>query len=64
MGYHEDFVDLRQGKATGGDMTITDAIAVVAAVVFGAVHCIAWYPEFHLHFEQQLWRSSTILIIS
>ncbi|KZP06874.1 hypothetical protein FIBSPDRAFT_763657 [Athelia psychrophila] len=44
--------------------TIADKIALFVAMVFGAVHCMAWYSEFQTHLELQLWRSSAITIIA
>ncbi|KZP17671.1 hypothetical protein FIBSPDRAFT_746605 [Athelia psychrophila] len=39
---------------------IADFISPLVAMVFGAVHCIAWHSEFQSQIEQQLWRSSAI----
>lgn len=72
-GDQDDYVDLRKctrvptfwaGKADGSDFAIADVTALVVAMVFGAVHCIAWDSEFQSHLEQQLWRSSAITIIA
>jgi len=35
---------------------------MVAGVVFGAIHCIAWYFNFRSHSELFLWRLSSIAI--
>ena len=42
----------------------THAAAGLVAVIFGAVHCIAWSFQFPSHMEQMLWRISAIAIIS
>ncbi|KAF7984848.1 hypothetical protein HWV62_10803 [Athelia sp. TMB] len=73
MGMQDDYVDLRQctrvptfwaANRTGDDAVIADGIALLVAMVFGAVHCIAWSYAFQSHLEQQLWRASAIAIIA
>ncbi|KZP06199.1 hypothetical protein FIBSPDRAFT_1053661 [Athelia psychrophila] len=73
IGNQDSYVDLRKcqrvptfwaGNADGTIFLIADATALVVAMMFGAVHCIAWYSEFQSHLEQQLWRWSAITIIA
>ncbi|KAF7984869.1 hypothetical protein HWV62_10845 [Athelia sp. TMB] len=72
MGAQDRYGDLRRctrvptfWAADGdGDALIADGIALLVAMVFGAVHCIAWSYTFQSHLEQQLWRASAIAIIS
>ncbi|KAF7979532.1 hypothetical protein HWV62_42118 [Athelia sp. TMB] len=73
MGFQDGSVDLRQctrvptfwaGNADGNDAVIADVVALLVAMVFGAVHCIAWFDSSQSHFEQQLWRASAIAIIT
>ncbi|KAF7984854.1 hypothetical protein HWV62_10815 [Athelia sp. TMB] len=45
-----------------GSALIADTIALLVAIVFGAVHCIAWSYPFQSHLEQQLWRASAVAI--
>ncbi|KZP06872.1 hypothetical protein FIBSPDRAFT_876071 [Athelia psychrophila] len=56
IGAQDDYVDL-------DDVFPADMIALFVAMVFGAVHCMAWNSEFQTHLELQLWRSSAIAII-
>jgi hypothetical protein len=58
---------LRVPTFYGGDWTIQDQLfigvgASFVAVVFGAIHCIAWSFQFPTHVEKILWRSSAIVI--
>ncbi|KAF7984862.1 hypothetical protein HWV62_10831 [Athelia sp. TMB] len=75
MGQQDEFVDLRRCTRVptfwAADRTddaihavIADGIALLVAMVFGAVHCIAWSYAFQSHLEQQLWRASAIAIIA
>lgn len=73
MGFQDDFATLRQctrvptfwaGNADGNDATTADAIALLVAMAFGAVHCMAWFDSSQSHLEQQLWRASAIAIIT
>lgn len=41
-----------------------DVIALLVAMAFGAVHCIAWFYAFSFHFELLMWRISAIAIIA
>jgi hypothetical protein len=38
-------------------------ITTVVTLVFGAIHCVAWFFQFPTHTEQSLWRLSSCLII-
>ncbi|KZP20616.1 hypothetical protein FIBSPDRAFT_954324 [Athelia psychrophila] len=70
VGGQDRYVDLRQctrvptfwAGNVGGASLIADVIALLVAMVFGAVHCIAWYSDFQSPLETQLWRSSAIAI--
>ncbi|KAF7984580.1 hypothetical protein HWV62_13805 [Athelia sp. TMB] len=75
VGWQDDHVNLRRctqvptfwvGRANHGtDYTMfVNLVEVLVAMVFGAVHCIAWSYTFHSHLEQQLWRASAIVIIA
>ncbi|KAF7984870.1 hypothetical protein HWV62_10847 [Athelia sp. TMB] len=73
IGGQDECVDLRQctrvptfwaGNADGDDAVIADVIALLVAMVFGAVHCIAWFDSSQSPLEQQLWRASAIAIIT
>lgn len=51
------------GKPDNGEIANADIIALLLAIVFGAVHCIAWsYASSH-YLELCLWRISAIAII-
>lgn len=43
---------------------IADAIALVVAMAFGAVHCVAWSYAFPSHAELLMWRVSAISIVA
>ncbi|KAF7974346.1 hypothetical protein HWV62_12412 [Athelia sp. TMB] len=72
MGAQDAYVDLRQcirvptfwAADREGDAIYADIIALLVAMAFGAVHCIAWSYAFQSHLEQQLWRASAITIIA
>ncbi|KAF7984843.1 hypothetical protein HWV62_10793 [Athelia sp. TMB] len=73
IGNQDSYVDLREccrvptfwaGDRNGGDALIADIIALLVAMVFGAVHCIAWSDGFRTPLEQQLWRTSTITVVA
>ncbi|KZP34112.1 hypothetical protein FIBSPDRAFT_990536 [Athelia psychrophila] len=40
-----------------------DAIALVFAMVFGAIHCIAWSFAFPSHAEKLIWRMASIALV-
>lgn len=42
----------------------TDVMALVVAMVFGAVHCIAWSYAFLSPMEQLMWRVSAVSIVA
>ncbi|KAF7984874.1 hypothetical protein HWV62_10855 [Athelia sp. TMB] len=71
-GLQDDYVDLRQctrvptfwaGKPND-EVMFADIIVLLLAMVFGAVHCIAWFDSSQSHLEQQVWRASAIAIIT
>ncbi|KAF7984855.1 hypothetical protein HWV62_10817 [Athelia sp. TMB] len=74
IGLQDDYVDLRECTRVptfwAGDVDddydfiTADVIALLVAMVFGAVHCIAWSYPFQSHLEQQLWRASAIAIVA
>ncbi|KAF7979534.1 hypothetical protein HWV62_42122 [Athelia sp. TMB] len=41
-----------------------DGIALLVAMIFGAVHCVAWTDGFPSPLEQWLWRASAIAMIA
>lgn len=49
--------------ANGDDICIGDVVALLAAMVFGSVHCIAWSYAFPSHMEQLMWRMSAATIV-
>jgi hypothetical protein len=51
------------GELSGDDDPRTHAVTGLVAVIFGAIHCIAWSFQFPSHMEQMLWRVSAIAII-
>ena len=51
------------GESSGDDDPRTHAVTGLVAVIFGAIHCIAWSFQFPSHMEQILWRVSAIAII-
>ncbi|KAF7974338.1 hypothetical protein HWV62_12396 [Athelia sp. TMB] len=73
IGNQDSYVDLREcrrvptfwaGDRNGGDAIIADIIALLVAMAFGAVHCIAWSDGFRTPLEQQLWRASTVTVVA
>ncbi|KAF7974339.1 hypothetical protein HWV62_12398 [Athelia sp. TMB] len=72
VGLQDKAVDLRQCTRVPtfwaadriGEAIYADVVALLVAMVFGAVHCIAWNDSSRSHLEQQLWRASTIAIIT
>lgn len=73
VGGQDQLVDLRRcervptfwaGNPDDDVILLADVIALLVAMVFGAVHCIAWSSQFQSHLEQQLWRYSAIAIIA
>lgn len=72
LGNQDRYVDLRHctrvptfWAGDPGEIIIYgDIIALLVAMVFGAVHCIAWFDTFQSPLEQQLWRASAIAIIA
>ncbi|KAI0056671.1 hypothetical protein BV25DRAFT_1920809 [Artomyces pyxidatus] len=76
LGTHDNFVDLRQMDcaptfyggaavlAVGDNAFLADVVALVAAMVFGAVHCLAWSYVFPSKAETLLWRMSSSAIIA
>ncbi|KAI0059815.1 hypothetical protein BV25DRAFT_1993318 [Artomyces pyxidatus] len=72
-GWHDDTVDLRKerrvptfygGSTNGGKTPLADIyVALVAAMVFGAVHCAAWHYPFLSHAEKLIWRVSSLAIV-
>jgi hypothetical protein len=71
-GGQDNWVDLHQrkkvpsfysGKPTDSAALTADGITLVAGVVFGAIHCIAWSFDFRSHTELFLWRLSSITAV-
>jgi len=50
------------GELKGGEYACAAFVAGLFAVIFGAVHCIAWSFEFPTPTEQLLWRISSLAI--
>ncbi|KAF7974176.1 hypothetical protein HWV62_13309 [Athelia sp. TMB] len=73
MGSPDDDVDLHSlqrvptfwaGKPDGDDIGHADYVALLVAMIFGGVHCIAWSYPFPSHIELLLWRVSAVTIIA
>ncbi|KZP34023.1 hypothetical protein FIBSPDRAFT_943096 [Athelia psychrophila] len=73
VGIQDDEVDLRgeeqvpafyAGKPDHHLVLLADFIALLIALIFGAVHCIAWSFTFPSHVEQHLWRISSTAIVA
>lgn len=52
------------GKLEESEQFFTDIIASIVAILFGAIHCIAWSFQHPSHTEQVLWRISSIAVAS
>ncbi|KAI0059836.1 hypothetical protein BV25DRAFT_1918210 [Artomyces pyxidatus] len=75
-GWQDSHVNLRKerrvplfyGGSTGdvGDNSsfLADVLALLAAVVFGAVHCAAWHYAFPSYAETMIWRISSLAIVA
>ncbi|KAI0059852.1 hypothetical protein BV25DRAFT_1889281 [Artomyces pyxidatus] len=73
-GAQDQFVDLRKERRVptfygGGDTDdnnslYADILALCAAMVFGAVHCLAWNYAFPSHAEKIIWRVSSLAIVA
>lgn len=50
--------------AGGRDVGVANTIALAAAMVFGAVHWIAWSYTFPSHLEQLMWRMSAFTVVA
>jgi hypothetical protein len=50
------------GKPKDKEIGAADGITVATGVVFGAIHCIAWFFDFPSHTELFLWRLSSAAI--
>lgn len=46
----------------GSSVIVADIIALLVAMVFGAVHCIAWSSAMPTETEQIMWRASAVAI--
>ena len=72
MGLQDQYVDLRKctqvptfwAADRGHHVLEADLIALLVAMVFGAVHCIAWSDAFRSPLERQMWRVSAIAIVA
>lgn len=72
IGTQDDKVDLSTlsqvpifyaGKPEEHQVLFADAIALTFAIVFGAIHCIAWSFVFPSHAEKLLWRISAVALV-
>lgn len=52
------------GAENDNSVLAADIIALFVAMIFGAVHCIAWSYEFPSPIERLLWRISAIIIVA
>ncbi|KAF7975219.1 hypothetical protein HWV62_10168 [Athelia sp. TMB] len=73
IGGQDEIVNLRPlqrvptfwaGEADSNDFIKADFIALLVAMAFGAVHCIAWSYTFASHAELLMWRSSAVAVIA
>lgn len=71
VGSQDDWVDLHRrsnvpifysGKPEVFEGYTADGITLAAGVVFGAIHCIAWYFEFSSSTQAFIWRLSSLSI--
>jgi len=71
MGYQDNGVNLHEraevpmfysGDPDEKEVRIADGITLAAGVVFGGIHCIAWFFHFRSHAELFLWRLSSVAI--
>lgn len=51
------------GKPEEHHILLADALALLVAVIFGAVHCIAWSFSFPSRTKKLLWRTSSVAIV-
>ncbi|KAF7982744.1 hypothetical protein HWV62_26626 [Athelia sp. TMB] len=72
MGAQDDDVDLSQvsqvpafyaGKPEEMKILVADTVALMFAMVFGAVHCIAWSFVFPTDSERLAWRIASVVLI-
>ncbi|KAI0057728.1 hypothetical protein BV25DRAFT_1919912 [Artomyces pyxidatus] len=74
-GAQDELVDLRKltsdiptfyggGISYNNNDFVADVFALIAAMVFGAVHCAAWDYTFPSALERLLWRISSIAIVA
>ncbi|KZP09470.1 hypothetical protein FIBSPDRAFT_993388 [Athelia psychrophila] len=72
MGSRDNDADLSQlrkvstfyaGRATEWDILKADAIALVFAMLFGAIHCAAWSFAFPSHAENLIWRIASTAVV-
>lgn len=70
-GFHDWYVNISRRRAVPTfwagcpeieDVTAADIVSLVVSMIFGAVHCIAWFSTFHSPLQQEVWRSSAIAI--
>lgn len=73
LGAQDDRVDLRclhhvptfwAGRPKKNEVISADIVALFTAIIFGAVHCAAWFSTFPSNFELQMWRASAGAIIA
>ena len=50
------------GKPQDKEIFTADGLTLAAGMVFGAIHCIAWFFHFRSHTELFLWRLSSVAI--
>jgi hypothetical protein len=71
IGAQDDWVNLHEEKKVpvfySGDpkeyhVVVADGMTLIAGVVFGAIHCIAWSFEFATPIHVLLWRLSAVAI--
>ncbi|KAI0062739.1 hypothetical protein BV25DRAFT_1915871 [Artomyces pyxidatus] len=73
IGGQDDILDLRRepcvptfysgGIAGGTNDIFADTVALVVAMVFGAIHCAAWNYNFPSYTEQLIWRISSVSLV-
>jgi hypothetical protein len=70
-GVQDEWVDLRMrtkvpifysGNPDDKEIFTADGITLTVGVVFGAIHCIAWFFDFRSQAERLLWRLSSVAI--
>lgn len=55
---------LSAGKLTRDQVWVSNYATILAAILFGAVHCCAWSFQFPSQTERSLWRMCSVLTVA